>query len=128
MLQISPSTGMPVIILHDFRYLNEAVGMAMAMEERTFHRAEIIIAVDDKILDVSKDKFFSHGRGMRRAFKITDPRWRIIEKFQPEIKFFVKSNGWFFSMELDPSRDWDGTGCWYSTQMMRGTYGGGIII
>ena len=128
MLQISSKTGMAVIVLHDFRYLNEAVDMAMAMEDRTFHRAEIIIAVDDKIIEVSAEKVKAHGRGTRRAFKITDPRWRIIEKFLPEIKFIVKSRGWYFSMEFDPSRDWDGTGCWYSAQMMRGAYGEGIIL
>ncbi len=128
MLQISEKTGMPIVVLHDFRYLNEAVDMAMAMEDRTFHRAEIIIAVDDRILEVSENKVFKHGLGNRRAFKITDPRWRIIEKFMPELKFLIKARGWFFSLTFDPTRDWDGTGAWYSAQAMRGAYGEGIII
>ena len=128
MLQISKRTGMPVIVLHDYLHLNEAVDMSMAMEDRRFHRAEIIVATDDRILEVSKDKFFTHGRGNRRAFKVTDPRWRILERYTPELKFFVKNNGWFFSMKYEPTRDWDGTGCWYSGQMMKAAYGEGMTL
>ena len=119
---------MPVITVRSVEHFAEAVNTAMGMPERVFHRAEIIIDTNDKIIETSQDSVRKHGLGKQRAWKITDPRWRKLKTVGPEIHFFVKLHGWFFSLSFDPSQDWDGLGVFYSGAMMGGAYGPEVVI
>lgn len=122
--------GMPVITVKRREHLSDAVGVGRQMPDRQFHRAELYLDLEDRILETSDYKYWTIVQGHNtRDFRISDVWWNQLRVLRDEFAIIVRQGTWYFLISrFDPAGEWDGMGSWYSRNMIRTGWGPNVQL